>query len=105
MHTCYHECMTQMTWRSPDELLERVRRVAAQQGLSMNEFVTAVLDAATDPELAGSDAERLRERLERAGLLVPAAPPRQRPDPQRVEAARKKASAGTPLSRLVNEGR
>jgi hypothetical protein len=36
---------------------------------------------------------------------VPAAPPRQRPDPQRVEAARKKASAGTPLSRLVNEGR
>lgn len=71
----------------------------------MNEFVTAVLDAATDPELAGSDAERLRERLERAGLLVPAAPPRRRPHPERVEAARKKASGGTPLSRLVDEGR
>jgi len=97
--------MTQMTWRSPDELLERVRRAAAQQGRSMNEFVTAVLDAATDPEQASSDAERLRERLDRAGLLVPAGPSRRRPDSDRVEAARTKAGTGTPLSRLVDEGR
>jgi hypothetical protein len=94
-----------MTWRSPDELLERVRRAAAHRGRSMNEFVTAVLDAATDPELAGSDAARLRERLDRAGLLVPAGPSRRRPDSDRVEAARAKAGAGTPLSRLVDEGR
>lgn len=94
-----------MTWRSTDELLELVRRATDRQGHSMNEFVTAVLDAATDPELASSDAERLRERLDRAGLLVPAGPSRRRPDSDRVEAARTKAGTGTPLSRLVDEGR
>jgi hypothetical protein len=52
-----------MTWRSTDELLELVRRATDRQGHSMNEFVTAVLDAATNPELAGSDADR--------GLLRP----------------------------------
>jgi hypothetical protein len=30
----------------------------------MNDYVTAVLDAATNPRLAGSDAEHLRERLD-----------------------------------------
>lgn len=94
-----------MTWRSHDELHERVRRAAAQHGRSMNEFVTLVLDAATNPELAGSDAERLRERLDQAGILVPAGPPRWRPDPDRVEAARARAGMGTALSQLVSEGR
>lgn len=56
--------MAQMTWRSSDELLERVRRAAERQGRSMNEYVSAVLDDATNPALAGTEADRLRERLE-----------------------------------------
>jgi hypothetical protein len=71
----------------------------------MNDYVTAVLDAATDPSLAGSEAERLRERLDRAGLLVPTGDPRRRPQAREVARARAAAGAGTPLSRLVSEGR
>ena len=58
-----------MTWRATEELLERVRRQAAEQGRSLNDWVTVVLDAASDPANAGGQAERLRERLGRAGLL------------------------------------
>jgi hypothetical protein len=94
-----------MTWRSSDELLERVRRAAEHQGRSMNEYVNAVLDAATNPDLAGSDVERLRERLDRAGLLASVGPRRPRPSPRRVAQARAAAGTGTSLSDLVNEGR
>ena len=59
-----------MTWRAPADLIERVRRAAQRQRRSMNDYVTAVLDAATNPRLAGSEAERLRERLDQAGLLA-----------------------------------
>ena len=62
--------MAQMTWRTTDERLARVRRAAEQRGRSMNDYVTAVLDAATDPNLGGTEAERLRERLASAGLLA-----------------------------------
>lgn len=72
----------------------------------MNEYVTAVLDAATNPDLAGDDAARLRERIERAGLAVPADPLRSpRPDPSQVTRARSAAGAGKALSDLVSEGR
>ncbi|MGH3320557.1 MAG: DUF4396 domain-containing protein [Streptosporangiaceae bacterium] len=37
-----------------------------------------VLDAATNPDLAESESERLRERLARAGLLAPGGSPRTR---------------------------
>ena len=46
-----------MTWRAPADLIERVRRAARRQRRSMNDYVTAVLDAATNPRLAGSEAE------------------------------------------------
>ena len=59
-----------MTWRAPADLIERVRRAARRQRRSMNDYVTAVLDAATSPRLAGSEAERLRERLDQACLLA-----------------------------------
>lgn len=106
MHACYHDGMAQMTWRSDSELLERVRRSAAAANRSMNEYVTAVLDAATDPDLASDEAERVRERLARAGLLaaVPA-PHRQRPSRRRVEAARKAAAEGTALADIVSTDR
>ena len=95
-----------MTWRSDDELLERVRHEAQRQGRSMNEYVTAVLDAATNPDLAGNDAARLRERIERAGLSIPPGqgPPRH-PDPSEVTRARAAAGTGRTLSDLVSEGR
>src|SRR5436189_114424 len=60
--------MSQMTWRASQELLERVRRAAERRGRSMNDYVTAVLDAATDPNLGGTEVEPARGGVERAAL-------------------------------------
>ncbi|MPZ28061.1 MAG: transcriptional regulator [Micromonosporaceae bacterium] len=97
--------MTQVTWRAPDDVVERARQAAAHEGRSLNEYLTRLARAATDPELAGSDVERVRERLARAGLLVPSGPAQRRPDPAAVARARRQAGRGTPLSDLVAEGR
>ncbi len=97
--------MTQVTWRAPDELVERTRQAAAREGRSLNDYLTRLAQAATDPELAGSDAERIRERLSLAGLLAPAGPPARSPDPAAVARARRRAGRGTPLSDLVAEER
>lgn len=93
--------MSQVTWRAPDDLIERVRDVATTLGLSVNEYLTRLARAATDPELAGDDAARTRERLARAGLLVSPGPTRRRPEGEAVAAARAEAGRGTPLSGLV----
>jgi hypothetical protein len=71
----------------------------------MNEYLTQVLDAATNPDLAGDEATRVRERLERAGLLLRPRAPRVRPDADEVARARAAAGSGSPLSDLVDEGR
>jgi hypothetical protein len=105
VYACYHAGMGQMTWRSSDELLDRVRRAAERQGRSMNDYVNAVLDVATDPDRAGSDLQRLRERLDGAGLLAPNGHRRRRPSAGDVAQARAAAGTGTPLSDLVQEGR
>jgi predicted transcriptional regulator len=105
MHACYDACMAQVTWRAPDELVSRVRAAAEAQNRSVNAYLTRLAEAATDPDLAGDDATRTRERLARAGLLVPAGPPRPRPDPDAVAAARATAGRGTPLSELVVDNR
>jgi hypothetical protein len=97
--------MEQMTWRAPADLVERVRRAARRQHRSMNDYVTAVLDAATNPRLAGSDAERLRERLDQAGLLAEPGEPRRRPPREEAAGARSRAGAGTALSQLVSDDR
>jgi predicted transcriptional regulator len=97
--------MAQVTWRAPDELVDRVRQAAEAQKRSVNEFLTRLAEAATNPDLADDDATRTRERLARAGLLVPPGPPRPRPDPDAVAAARADAGSGTPLSELVSNGR
>lgn len=94
-----------MTWRAPADLIERVRRAAQRQRRSMNDYVTAVLDAATDPRLAGSEAGQLRERLAQAGLLAEAGSPRRRPSRAETERARSRAGRGTALAELVSRDR
>lgn len=94
-----------MTWRAPTDLIERVRHAAQRQRRSMNDYVTAVLDAATNPSLAGSEAERLLERLDQAGLLAEPGEPRRRPPCEETASARRRAGRGTALSELVSEDR
>lgn len=99
--------MSQLTVRLDETLAEQVKAHAAGAGRSVNGWVVAVLAAAVDPELAGSEAERTRARLARAGLLVTS----QRgaaavsPPAERVQAARRAAGSGTSLSELVSGGR
>ncbi len=72
----------------------------------MNDYVTSVLDAATNPDLAGTEAARLRERLARAGLL--ATPTRlsgRRPSTEAIEAAGRRAATGRSLADHVSDGR
>jgi hypothetical protein len=97
--------MAQVTWRAPEELVERVRLAARREGRSMNDYLTWVLDAATNPELAGDAAGRLRERLDRAGLLAMSGSARARPDAAALAQARAAAGTGTPMSGLIGEGR
>jgi hypothetical protein len=105
MHACYHAGMEQMTWRASADLIERVRRAAQRQHRSMNDYVTAVLDAATNPRLAGGEAERLRERLAQAGLLAEPGGQHIRPARGETADARRRAGTGTALSELVSEDR
>lgn len=99
--------MAQLTVRLDDELAREIKEHAAGLGRSVNSWVAAVLDAAVNPDLEDSELERTRGRLERAGLLAkPQGRPRTvAPDRHRVARARKAAGAGTPLSRLVSDGR
>jgi hypothetical protein len=71
----------------------------------LNDYVTTVLDAATNPDLAGDQADQVRERLARAGLLVREGERRERPDREALARARRAAGSGTSLSDLVADGR
>lgn len=97
--------MAQVSWRASDELVDRVRAAAAAQQRSVNEFLTRLAEAATNPDLADDELVRTRERLARAGLLVAPAPPRRRPDAAAVARARARAADGAQLSDLVADGR
>jgi plasmid stability protein len=99
--------MAQLTVRLDDELVRQVKAEAEARGRSVNSWVVALLEAAVNPDLEDSESARTRARLERAGLLAkPRGRPRTAPpDRSRVERARKAAGRGTPLSRLVSDGR
>ena len=98
--------MAQISLRISDELAEDLKSEAKARELSLNGYLTLVLGVAIDPEMAGEEAERLRERFRRAGLLEEwPEPSGGRPSNQELEAARRRAGQGTPLSDLVSEGR
>jgi hypothetical protein len=62
--------MSQLTIRTSAELVERVRAAASEHGMSINGWVTEVLDAATDPDREDDLALRVRAKLRAAGLLA-----------------------------------
>ncbi len=96
----------QLTIRADEALVERVKRTAANEGKSMNEWANLVFRAATDPDASGSDIERIRERLRHAGLLSEHSPlPGRGPDPALVREAGRRAAVGKPLSDIVAEDR
>lgn len=100
--------MAQLTIRADEDLVDRIRKWARAEGKSMNSYVTSVLDAATDPELATPEANRTRERLRKAGILWEPDPSQRvgtRPDPKLLAEARKAFGKGKPLSDYVIEGR
>lgn len=94
-----------MTWRAEDELIERVRVSAQATGRSLNAYVTAVLDAATDQDLSDDEATSVRERVAAAGILAPGGRARRRPAPEAVAKTRRSAGKGTPLSEIVTSDR
>ncbi len=94
----------QITIRLDPELVKRLKADARRAGRTMNMHVTAILAAATDPDTAGDEAEQLRERLRRAGLLLEVTSrPEPPPDDDALERARDEAGRGTPLSDLISE--
>ena len=97
----------QLTIRADDDLVEQIKRKAAAEGRSMNEWANLVFRAAADPDASGSDVERIRERLRNAGLLAEHQPlPGPGPDPELVrEAGRAAGAVGRPVSDYVIEGR
>lgn len=97
----------QVTLRLDDELAGQLKRAAAARGQSVNAFAGAVLGAAVDPDLAGDEIDRLRERLDQAGLLAVYADRTsyEPPSEQALAAARRQAGMGRPLSDILLEDR
>ncbi|MEX0992721.1 MAG: toxin-antitoxin system HicB family antitoxin [Solirubrobacterales bacterium] len=99
--------MHQLTLRIGDELADNLRLEAKKRGKSVNALVATVLSALLDPALEGDEFERLRARLERAGLLADAGPRRgaRAPSEKQLAQARRVAGSGKNLSEYVSEGR
>lgn len=97
--------MAQITLRISEELARALKAAAAASGRSLNAWATSILAAVIDPEHADGDAERVRERLQRAGLLSDPRARGARPKRSDVARARRAAGRGKPLSDLVTDGR
>lgn len=97
----------QLTLRIDPALAADLKLAAQREGQSVNAFATAVLGAVVDPDFAGTQSERIRERLARAGLLATDLPEDNREpiDADALRAARRAAARGTSLSDLVHEDR
>ena len=68
--------MAQVSWRADDDTVERAKQAAARSDRSLNEYITLVVSAASNPDF---DAE--------------------------VKAAGERAASGTPLDELISTGR
>ena len=98
--------MKQVTLRMDERLADFLKQAAAARSESVNSYAHTVLSAAVDPEYAGDEADQLRERLARAGLLeTPEPVPYLHPDPAAVAAAGKRAARGRTLSSIIVEER
>lgn len=99
--------MRQLTLRVPDQLADDLKAAAGREERSVNALAVEVLTAAVDPDAAGDEFERHRERLRRAGLLLEWEPDRTGAPPSEEETARSRAAMGRGrmLSDLVSEGR
>ena len=95
--------MAQISWRCPDGLAARVRLQADHFGLSMNEFISRVMQTATDPGFDQDPASQVRERLRLAGLLAEDAEESHvdAPDPVAAAEAAKALGGGTLVSEIV----
>ncbi|HEX4212098.1 MAG TPA: transcriptional regulator [Candidatus Dormibacteraeota bacterium] len=96
--------MEQITWTAPGHLVALVRSQARRRGLSLDDYLTDALDRATRRDLS-DEAERLRQRLDAARLLVSSGPPRRSPDPAEAGGARSSAGVGASLSDLLSLSR
>lgn len=98
--------MANVTLRLDDETWTAVKDAAAREGQSANSYIVNALTALTDPQSAGGELERIRERLRRAGLLEEPSPTaKRRPDQAALRAARARAGRGTPLSEILERDR
>ncbi len=98
--------MAQISLRISDELAEDVKADARRNKLSLNGYITQILKTASNPEFGGTEAERMRERFRRAGLLQEWPPfDGERPGREELEKARAEAGKGKALSEYVIEGR
>ncbi|CAN5159761.1 hypothetical protein BH24ACT1_BH24ACT1_04860 [soil metagenome] len=98
--------MAQLTLRLDDDLVASLKLKAEEEGRSVNSLAAFTLRALVDPDLAGDEAERLRERLKRAGILAEF-PRLNRPrqDPEVVARARASAGKGKRVSDIISEDR
>lgn len=98
--------MAQVSWRTDDALVARVRAQALHFGLSIDEYLTRLARAATDPTYLEDPAEQVRERLRQAGLFadvpLPEGVP---PSAAEIAAAQQRSASGISLADLVDEGR
>ena len=98
--------MAQRTIRLDEELAADCKRIAAQEGQSLNGWVVMVLRMCTDPEHEPTGIERTRERLRQSGVL--AEYPRstkERPPADRLAAAAAAGGRGTPSEVLIRQDR
>lgn len=95
--------MRQLSLRIDDGLHGELRRAASEHELSVNQYLTRVLEAALTPGPDEPEIERIRARLIAAGLtspLPPGALPRQAGGDDFL-AARRRSAGGTPGSQIV----